>query len=149
MNEIDAKIPQRTSKIGGISIISIAASASLQVGDRRSTNAVIRAIAVQEQKRTPSSEEEYFEAYPLFDYPLPDLNALLPEPQVEMKRTLYSDTIQVGKLDILAVSTAVSIIAGNSQTYKADSRVKHFRKFKPIMPGLPYKRPIQLDTRRI
>ena len=124
----------RTSKIGGISIISIAAAASLQLGDRKRTDAQLRAIAVQEQRKSTLPQEEYFESYPLFNYPLPDIDTIIPRPNVSMSRILCSDSIYVGKLDILAISTSVSILAGNTQSYRADSRVKHFRKFNPIIP---------------
>ncbi len=119
----------RTSCVGGVSLISIASAACCQFGERYSTNSKTRAIAVQEQLPPAYKNDYFYEAFDIFTYESPPRHLFPATLPLSMETTNRQETIHMGKLTILAASTAASIHIGNSCSYTADARVKHIRKF--------------------
>lgn len=123
--------PVRTSEVGGIWLINVALSASIQLGDRGETDARLRALAVQRQEDHLTAGQVYFEAYPIFRRKLPVLLDPVYDSGEDVRISRYnrSPAISVGCIRILAISSAASLLIGNSMRYKGDSRIKHIRQF--------------------
>ncbi|MFD2116094.1 spore germination protein GerPE [Paenibacillus yanchengensis] len=127
MNSRHDPLTTRSALIGGIDITSIASAATFQVGDRHTSNATTRALAVQQKLDSAAQMEVDFSQFPFFQSTMPSIDTYVPPENNQFHRTLQQDKIQVGFVRILAASTAATVLAGNSSRYHADARVKHFR----------------------
>ena len=69
-------IPLRVSEVGGLEIISVATSSIVQLGDRAELKASLRGLAVHREINHQDAGDAFFEAYEIFNRPLPSLRLL-------------------------------------------------------------------------
>jgi spore germination protein PE len=132
-----ADYPLRVSEVGGLEIISLASSSIAQLGDRAELKASIRGLAVQREINHEDAGDAFFEAYDIFNRPLPSLPAPSAEDdQVVMRKQNRNQCIRVGCIYIIAVSGAASVLIGNGMKATAESRIKNIRQFaRPVPPA--------------
>ncbi|MFD1955891.1 spore germination protein GerPE [Paenibacillus thailandensis] len=127
--------PIRTAEVGCISIIDISLSSILQLGDHAEATPVLRGLALQ-RETLRGKGDVYFEAYDIFDRPLPVLRDPVAEAglDVSIGRYNHSPRICVGGIRIIAVSASSIIQAGNGMRHTAESRIKHIRQYRRPLP---------------
>jgi spore germination protein PE len=123
--------PVRTSEIAFVNVISLASASIVQIGDRGSTHAKLRALAVQRKEDHSTAGEAYFESYDIFSRPWP----IISDPWLQsgqpdnLNRCNHSPRISVGCVSVIALSSSSSLHVGNSYSVVGEARVKHIRQF--------------------
>ncbi len=109
----------------------------MQLGDRGTTDARLRAIAVQREEDHTVGGIAYFEAYSVFSSELPKFaeSDETAAQQVSVQKRYEEPKINVGAITIIAAGSASSILLGNGMKHRAESRIKHIRQF--ARPGAP------------
>jgi spore germination protein PE len=131
-NEVELlPYPVRTAHVAYLYIISASQAASVQIGDRATTDARLRALAVQREEDHISGGNAYFEAYSVFSSQLPAFaeSDETAAKQVAVQRINCSPQINVGCIKIIAAGSASSIQLGNGMQLRGESRIKHIRQF--------------------
>ncbi|MCU6707705.1 spore germination protein GerPE [Paenibacillus sp. J5C_2022] len=121
----------RTAKIGAVCIISAATASVVQFGDRGDTYALLRALAVQRAENHITAGEAYFEAYSIFNRPLPYMIDLLYDTGqlIQTERINHCPDIRVGFVRVTAMGSSSSFLAGNARSNNATSKIKHIRQY--------------------
>jgi len=122
---------QRTTRIATISLNTVGSSSVAQFGDNRNTRLKSRAIAVQRAISVYGKDETRFAAYELFTRPLLQLNTNM---EVDFRTSGCSPDIDIGCIDVTALSASALLRAGCSGPLTAETRVLHIRHFN--YPGI-------------
>jgi len=119
-----------------LNVISNSTSAIVQVGDRDYSYLYNQAISIERNITVYGADEPYFERYPLFTKPLPNLEAMLPSGSVEHEMLgkliplpLQMPTIEVDSIKVTANSQSANIQLGNGRKLIAENRAKSFEQY--------------------
>jgi spore germination protein PE len=116
---------KRTALVGDIQINGVSTSSIVHIGDTVAIRPRNRVFAVQRQIPTFWSNEGDFEQYPIFSTPIP-LPAAVP---IRMSVDNLCSIIQVGRAQILGISSSSIMQVGNNRTIDAEARIKNIRQF--------------------
>lgn len=114
----------RTTKVDNININSIGSASVFQIGDSQIIQCLTCALVVQREKELFFGNEGNLNSYPIFNRSIRDHPV---HETISMKTTALTPIIQVGDVDVLAVSSSAVIHIGNSEQIRAESRIKHIR----------------------
>lgn len=114
----------RSSKVNSISINSLGSASCFQIGDSKEIHNVTRALAVQRERNFFFGNEGDFESFAIFNR----LQPLTPNlDHFEMQTTTLHPIINIGSIDVLALSSSAVLHIGNSEHIQSETRVKHIR----------------------
>lgn len=116
----------RTTKIVTIFLNTIGSSSVAQFGDNGETKLKSRAIAVQRAIPTYEQDEARFASYDIFTRPLLQLNTGL---AVEFRTDDSPPDIEIGCIDVTALSSSALLRAGCSGPLTAETRILNIRHF--------------------
>lgn len=117
---------KRTSIVGDIDILGVTRSSIVHIGDTVCIRPRNRVLAVQRQKAVFQSNEGSFEQFPIFTTPIPIPEIVIP---VTMCADNLQSVIQVGRVQILGISSSSIMQVGNSRNIDAEARIKNIRQF--------------------
>jgi spore germination protein PE len=119
---------KRTSNVGNINLTSLTIGSSFEIGDSVYIQSISRALAVQREVELFFDDEGNFSDFPIFQRPilLPPITE--PFTYESMPKNLL---IKVGKITIIAVSSASVLHIGSSRHINMESRIKHIRHLQP------------------
>jgi spore germination protein PE len=124
------KVP-RTTKIDAVVMNTVGSSSVAHFGDNKETNLKSRAIAVQRAIATYHQDEFRFASYEIFTRPLLQLNTGI---AVNFRMDSCPPDIEIGCIDVTALSTSALFRAGCSGPLTAETRVLNIRHFN--YPGI-------------
>lgn len=119
----------RISKVGSVHVKSVLITSTIQIGDSNEMNGLARVLAVQRQREVFYSNEGDFSLFKIFSVPLP-----LPpinEP-LTFHTTSLNPIINVGSLDVTALSTSAFLHIGNTEQIRMEARVLHIRQIETV-----------------
>lgn len=122
---------RRTTRIGCVALNTVGSSSIAQFGDNETTSLKSRAIAVQRAVADVVQDEFRFASYGIFARPLLQLGTGL---TVETRMDRRSPDIEIGCLDVTALSSSALLRAGCGGPFTAQTRVLHIRHFN--YPGI-------------
>lgn len=119
-----------------LNVISNSTSAIIQVGDRNNSYLYSQAMSIQRNATVYGADEPYFERYPLFTRPIPNLQAMLPQGNVHhsmlgklVPLPQQMPTIEVGTIKVVANSQSANLQLGNGRKLVAENRAKSFEQY--------------------
>ncbi|HZG57118.1 spore germination protein GerPE [Paenibacillus sp.] len=118
----------RSSIVAEVYVNSVSSSSIVLIGDGRRIDARSRAIAVKREIPVYLGDEGDFGHYPLFGAAIP-APPELPAPADAAVR--QEGAIRVGRLTVLAVSSASVLQLGSTGDVKGEARAKQFRQVLP------------------
>jgi len=119
-----------------LNVISNSTSAIIQVGDRDYSYLYNQEMSIERNITVYGADEPYFERYPLFTKPLPNLLSMLLPGTVE--HTMLSKlvplpqqmpTIEVDSIKVTSNSQSANIQLGNGRKLIAENRAKTFEQY--------------------
>jgi spore germination protein PE len=112
--------------VNEIKLNSLTSASVLQSGDTEKIESYSAVIAVQRESTFFGTFDLHFKDYDLFEQ-----KVLVPVcPSVKVKKTFNANPfIQVGKVDIIGVSSSSVLHIGSVQKITLQSRVKHIRNY--------------------
>lgn len=122
---------QRTTRIASIALNTVGSSSVAQFGDNNATNLKSRAIAVQRAVPNDEQDEARFASYEIFTKPLLQLNTGM---AVNTRMDPCPPDIEIGYIDVTAMSSSALLRAGCGGPFTAQTRVLHIRHFN--YPGI-------------
>ncbi|WP_027085097.1 spore germination protein GerPE [Cohnella panacarvi] len=123
---------QRTTRIVSIALNTVGSSSVAQFGDNNATNLKSRAIAVQRAvANNDEGDDVRFASYGLFTRPLLQLHTGI---TVGTRIDRPSPDIEIGCIDVTALSSSALLRAGCGGPLTAQTRVLHIRHFNN--PGI-------------
>ncbi|SMQ66525.1 spore germination protein PE [Bacillus sp. OV166] len=120
---------QRTSCVDTINIKIVSFASTVQLGDSCIINGLSRALAVQRETDVFYGNEGNLSPYRVYSEPIPFQP--IDEP-FSYARQNPNPLIRVGKIDIIAISSASILHVGNSRHVSMETRIKHIRQLLPI-----------------
>ena len=114
----------RKTVAGELSVVSTDETTVVQIGDAGTLAPLARVLAVQREKAVFRVGEFSMRNYSVFSRPAAP--SIRPEP-VAMRRIPAQPAIRIGRIRILAASSAVIIQIGSSRELAAEARIKHIR----------------------
>jgi len=119
-----------------LNIIDNSTSSIIQVGDRNNSYLYNQTMAVERNMKLYSTDEPYFESYPLFTKPAPYLQSMLPPGNIEhcmlgklAPLPAQTHTIEVDSIKVITSSQSSNIQLGNGRKLVAEDREKAFEQY--------------------
>ncbi|MBW5446812.1 spore germination protein GerPE [Cohnella sp. CFH 77786] len=119
-------VQKRLSRVGSLRIDSLLFSTVAQLGDNVFTELNSKAIALARAIPDFEGDETRFAAYPIFFLPLRELRG---GPTVRFSSRSPCGEIHVGSVRAVVAGTSCLLRLGTSETFFAESRIKHIRQF--------------------
>lgn len=119
----------RTSVVGSTRVLNISVSSVFLIGDSVQITPRNWIIAVQRQQPIFYGKEGNFQAYRLFNVPIPHI---VSRDQVSMQRYNPSSFIKVNHIDITSVSASSVYHIGSTGMINSETRIKHIRQIEKL-----------------
>jgi len=120
---------QRTSSVDIINIRVVSFSSTIQLGDSCIINGLSSALAVQREVEEFYGNEGNLSQYRVYSEPIPFTPI---DESFSYLRQNPNPLIKVGKIDIIAISSASLLHVGSSRHVSMEARIKHIRQLLPI-----------------